>query len=170
MPRTAESLPKAIRTPGVRVEMRCTKAAWTRGQHPCLYTNPTCLPSFPMRYRQVPAYMEKQGGTEAMEMTLTFLMQNPISGERKWHKEGVSSFGEGFPSLLNKHLFVFFGHSFRKWRSLMNMTWHWECSSPKTKKKKRVIGKIKDWQESNWAQPAQVGKSQGLIVTNLITF
>lgn len=38
------------------------------------------------------------------------------------------------------------------------------------KKKKRVIGKIKDWQESNWAQPAQVGKSQGLIVTNLITF
>lgn len=38
------------------------------------------------------------------------------------------------------------------------------------KKKKRVIGKIKDWQESNWVQPVQVGKSQGLIVTNLITF
>lgn len=37
-------------------------------------------------------------------------------------------------------------------------------------KKKRVIGKIKDWQESNWAQPVQVGKFQGLIVTNMITF
>lgn len=114
--------------------------------------------------------MEKQGGTEAMEMTLTFLMQNPISGERKWHKEGVSSFREGFPPLLNKHLFGFF------WTQLQEMEKSHEYDlalgvlKSQDKKKKRVIGKIKDWQESNWVQPVQVGKSQGLIVTNLITF
>lgn len=131
-----------------------------RGQHPFLTHKPILAFPVSQKTQTSPSTNGKQG-TEVMKSTCFPHAALEISEGRKQHKEGVSSFWEGFPSLLNYILFFwgFFLYSFRKRRSLMNTAWHQECSSPK---KRISAGEIKGQERDSTTSVG--GKFQGLMV------
>lgn len=76
-----------------------------RGQHPFLTHKPILAFPVSQKTQTSPSTNGKQG-TEVMKSTCFPHAALEISEGRKQHKEGVSSFWEGFPSLLNYILFL----------------------------------------------------------------
>lgn len=114
-------------------ETRCTR--WMRGQCPCHTQTWRALPGLPWDTDQSSHKRRNKEPTRWKEAALTQHLR--AQQEAASHaKRELAAPGRDF----HQHLFLFLGHSFRKWRSLMSVTWHQIDEVPGNK---RWWGKIK---------------------------